>query len=61
MTTTVIVKAHCASDKEVYVTMNDNGVMSADVLQDGETIEKVVYDNKSITVQEINKATTTSN
>lgn len=55
MTTTVIIKAHCARDKEVHVTLNDNGVLSEDILQDGETIEKVVYDNRTVTVKEVIK------
>lgn len=55
MTTTVIVKAHCANNKEVHVTLNDNGVLSEDILQDGETIEKVVYENREIKVKEVIK------
>jgi len=56
MTSTVTVTAHCAEDKEVVInvaeqseTSGSNGVY---ILQDGETWEDVVYDNREITVKE---------
>ena len=59
MTTTVIVQAHCSSDKEVVVTLtnHDHPDLPYEVfaLQDGETAQRVVYDNRQITVQEVPK------
>jgi hypothetical protein len=58
MTTTVIVQAHCASDKEVRVLIRDKktGDESAKfTLQDGQTAERVVYDNREIVISEVLK------
>lgn len=58
MTTTVIIKAHCASTKEVKVAIKDNvaGVWLENItLQDGETTEHYVYDGREISVQEFTK------
>lgn len=56
MTTTVNIQAHCASNKEVHVTVVDNGINNEDfVLQNGETASRVVYDGRSITVFEMEK------
>lgn len=57
MTTTVIVKAHCAPEKEVHIdVIGDPCAPKFEpfkvVLQDGETHELVVYDNKAVTVSE---------
>jgi hypothetical protein len=59
MTTTVIIQAHCASTKEVVVELvnDDYPEMPYEVfsLQDGETAQRVVYDNRQITVREVPK------
>lgn len=54
MTTTVKVEAHCATDKQVRVTLGDeNGIIENFKIDDGETAERVVYDNIVIQVKEI--------
>ncbi|HEX7644869.1 MAG TPA: hypothetical protein VF450_26400 [Noviherbaspirillum sp.] len=58
MTTTVIVKAHCAATKEVHV--NRKSEHSEDptvVLQDGQEHSCVVYDSLSVEVKEVEKKT----
>ena len=59
MTTEVIVKAHCAKDKEVLIRIeNDPGDKTGfhnHVVQDGETWSCVVYDYKSVRVYEQTK------
>jgi len=55
MTTTVIVKAHCSPDKEVRITRTDPEEVT--ILQDGETFEQVVYDERTISVTEFLKTT----
>lgn len=52
MTSTVKVSAHCAHTKEVRVQLN--GVPEA-TLQDGETRDFYVYDERVVTVQEVVK------
>jgi len=54
MTSTVKVTAHCASTKEVRVTLNDELVAT---LQDTESSEFYVYDARVISVTEVNKPT----
>lgn len=56
MTTTVKIEAHCASNKEVEVTLI-TGTASLEVfkVQDGEKVERYVYDARYITVREIEK------
>ena len=58
MTSTVKITAHCASTKEVVISL-DNGDYTAElhILQDGETKELYVYDERSITVRERVKGT----
>ena len=61
MTTTVIIKAHCAENKEVKVAIKDDSSgMWADVenftLQDGEIAERCVYEGREISVREVLKA-----
>lgn len=57
MTTTVRVNAHCASNKEVIVTIKDpTSEEEVVILQDGEVFEKVVYDDREINVKEVVKA-----
>ena len=55
MTTTVIIKAHCSSDKEVKVIVRDKLTGEDFTLQDGETAEHYVYDEREISVQEVLK------
>jgi hypothetical protein len=55
MTTTVIVHAHCASNKEVKVSIHDNGNEEVRTLQDGEKAEVYAYDKRVITVLEVEK------
>lgn len=58
MTTTVIVKAHCSANKEVHAAITDTAsgsVIEEIVLQDGESAERVVFDDRVITVREVLK------
>lgn len=55
MTTTVTIKAHCASDKEVKVCIADGksgNVKELFKLQDGEQADRIVYDDLQVTVYE---------
>lgn len=56
MTTTVTIAAHCADTKEVQVTIMD-GELNAEsfVMQDGETLDRAVYDGRKISVNEVEK------
>lgn len=58
MTSTVKVSAHCASHKQVEVVIYD--IETGDqyerfMLQDGETADRAVFDQRAITVREIEK------
>lgn len=56
MTTTVIIKAHLPSTKEVKILISENGNTIEDfTLQDGETAERYVYDGREIVVKEVEK------
>ena len=56
MTTTVIVQAHCASNKKVDITMkHESGAKENFDLEDGETQEFTVYDLKEVSVREVVK------
>ena len=58
MTTRVIVQAHCGENTEVHVEVaNGSGRIDAEcsVIEDGESVEKVVYDDRTITVREVQK------
>ena len=56
MTTTVIVKAHCVDSKEVHVITTDPyNPQPVKVLQDGETLEVVAFDERTILVMEVIK------
>lgn len=56
MTTTVVIKAHCASTKQVQVKITDGeNLVDNFVVQDGETAERVVFDEREITVREVLK------
>ena len=55
MTTSVKISVHCASDKEVHIEVSgdpcgNNGIK---VIQNGETHDLVVTDEKSVTVREV--------
>ena len=54
MTTTVIIQAHCASEKQVLVSIEDGAPPQGEsfFLQDGETAERYVYDARVISVRE---------
>lgn len=59
MTTTIKVSAHCSDDKEVQVSITDsvNGNVKENfVLQNGETADRVVYDDLVISVLERKKS-----
>ena len=57
MTSTVIIKAHCASTKAVRVSISNGAEPVEDFLvQDGETAERAAYDERIITVREVLKA-----
>jgi len=56
MTTTVKVEAHCSTSVEVKVQIIDKGNVDAvDVLQDGESKDYTIYDDREITVKEVPK------
>lgn len=56
MTTSVTIKACCANTKEVKIMLTeDNADTEVTTLQDGESVEKYVYDSRAITVQEVEK------
>lgn len=58
MTTTIKVSAHCSDDKEVQVSITDSVSGNAKenfVLQNGETADRVVYDDLVISVLERKK------
>ncbi len=60
MTTTVIIKAHCANTKEVRVSITDGQHAGEGfTLQDGEVAERYVYDAREITVREVEKPAAT--
>lgn len=53
MTTTVIIKAHVSNDKTVKVVVTEKGVpVEGFNLEDGQTAERYVYDERHITVFE---------
>lgn len=52
MTSTVKVTAHCSHDKHVLVLMN--GVVF-DIVDDSETKEYHIYDEREISVKEVSK------
>lgn len=57
MTTTVKVEAHCdANSTEVQVVQSDGATT---VLQDGETHELHVHDDREVTVREVRKGNDT--
>ncbi len=56
MTTTIKILAHCASSKEVHIKMSAPNTSDINViLQDGESNEQDVYDNRVLEVKEVEK------
>lgn len=57
MTTTVTVKAHCDSKTtKVQIKTNDTTNPQPDIfIEDGEEIDVVVFDERSVTVNEVPK------
>lgn len=51
MTTSVIVKVHCAAEKEVVIRTIGNNTKDV-VINDGDVHEVVVYDNLQVQVEE---------
>lgn len=53
MTSSVKVAAHCAASKEVVVVVtNGNDVVETQILQDGESTEILIYDNRAVSSHE---------
>lgn len=57
MTTTVKIDAHCSDDKEVHVSISDARGDEALILQNGESGEVYAYDDRVISVKEVEKST----
>jgi hypothetical protein len=60
MTSKVTITAHCGPDKEVVGAVFDliDGepqIIETFEVQDGETVEKLVYDGRQVSVQEVLK------
>ena len=56
MTTTVKIEAHCDPEKtEVQIQVDEGDVGGTTVIQNGETHETYAYDNRVITVREVEK------
>ncbi len=56
MTTTIQIRAHLSSDKEVKVSVtNKHGLVDEFFLQDGEIAERSVFDTREISVKEVEK------
>jgi hypothetical protein len=56
MTTEIIVNAHCGKDKEVEVKVIEEGeTAETNILQDGETMIRYAFDDREISVKEIEK------
>lgn len=56
MTTTVTVQAHCSEKTEVVVTVESGAGDEQLILQDGQSVERYVYDDRVIWVRERGKA-----
>jgi hypothetical protein len=50
MTSQVIVKAHCAADKQVKIKVGGQGIK---LINDGETFECYVHDEVMVAVREV--------
>lgn len=56
MTSVVLVKAHCADNKEVHVVVSrGDEVVETFVLQNGEAKEVLIYDDRVVTSYELLK------
>lgn len=55
MTSKVVVSAHCASSKEVVITLSSNTESEDFKLQNNETKELYIYDDREISVKEVEK------
>lgn len=56
MTSVVIVKAHCADNKEIHVVVSKGEeVTETYVLQNGEAKEVLIYDDRTVTSYELLK------
>jgi len=55
MTTTVKIEAHCSDTVEVVIAVKDEDFAEEFVLQDGESDELCVYDDRLVTVKERSK------
>ena len=55
MTSIVVVTAHCAKTKEVEVKITSNFDPELSKLQDGESAEYCVYDDREISVREVER------
>lgn len=58
MTTSVKVTACCSTDKEVIVSINSEQTGETHTLQNGESEEYFVYDDREITAKEVMKSST---
>lgn len=63
MTTTVTVSVHCAKSTTAVkvITKDGDKLVSEEVLIDGEVKHFYAYDNRTISVEEIQTTTTTAN
>jgi len=52
MTTNITIQAHCSDDKEVIVTLIQGHEKEHTTLQDGESHEVAVFDDRLVTVKE---------
>ncbi len=55
MTSSVKITAHCASTKEVQITVTTDATGEVYKLQDGQSVEFYVYDDRTVTVREVVK------
>lgn len=56
MTSKVTVNAHCAESKYVLVSITANGkVLEERALQNGESTEVLIYDDRAVTSREVEK------
>jgi hypothetical protein len=61
LTTEVIVKAHVADDKEVSITVSEDGKMGGSrILQNGEEHSLYIYDGQIVSVKEVMKGDPTT-
>lgn len=58
MTSRVVISAHCTDDKEVVIIETDNvdpSINKRTLIQNGETYETAIYDQRVVTTQEVLK------